>query len=45
MLEAIDRQPVDLERYDDKLARTIIEQIEVLSNGNLSFPFNYLKFD
>ena len=39
VLEAIERQPVDLERYDDDLVRRIIEQIEVRPDGKLIIRF------
>ena len=39
MLEAIDRQPVDLERYDDELVRRIIERIRVISDENIVLQF------
>ena len=40
VLEAIDRQPVALERYDDELVRQIIERIEVIPGGTLSIAFS-----
>ena len=39
VLEAIERQPVDLERYDDDLVRRIIEQIEVRPDGKRIIRF------
>ena len=40
VLEAIDRQPVALERYDDELVRLIIVRIEVIPGGTLSIAFS-----
>lgn len=38
--DAIERQPVELERYDDELVRRIIERIEVMPRGTLSISFS-----
>ena len=45
VLDAIDRQPVELERYDDELVRRIVDQIFVMLDGNLEFRFGYRNFD
>ena len=45
VLDAIDRQPVELERYDDELVRRIVDQIVVMLNGNLEFHFKFAKRD
>lgn len=37
--DAIERQPVELERYDDELVRRIIKRIEVMQGGTLSISF------
>ena len=39
MLETIEQQPVELERYDDKLVRRIVEQVIVMPDGSLTFRF------
>lgn len=39
VLEAIERQPVELERYDDELVRRIIMKIEVISEKMLDITF------
>lgn len=39
VLEAIEQQPVELERYDDELVRRIVDQIVVMPNGKLEFRF------
>lgn len=39
VLEEIDRQSVELERYDDELVRRIIKRIEVMQGGTLSISF------
>lgn len=39
VLEAIEQQPTELEQYDDELVRRIIEQIEVLPDGQLNIRF------
>ena len=45
VLDAIERQPVELERYDDELVRRIVDQIVVMLNGNLEFHFKFAKRD
>ena len=45
ILDAIERQPAELERYDDELVRRIVEQVIVMSDGNLEFRFKSGKFD
>ena len=40
VLEAIERQPVELERYDDELVRRIIHQVDVSSTGVLIIHFS-----
>lgn len=39
VLDAIERQPVELEWYDDELVRRIVEQIIVMPDGGLAFRF------
>ena len=39
VLDAIERQPVELEGYDDELVRRIIKRIEVKQGGTLSISF------
>ena len=39
VLDAIERRPVELERYDDELVRRIVDQIVVMPNGKLEFRF------
>ena len=39
VLEAIDRQPVALERYDDELVRRIVDQIVVMPDKSLTLRF------
>ena len=39
VLEAIDRQPVELERYDDELVRRTVEQVIVMPDESLTFRF------
>lgn len=39
VLNAIEQQPVELERYDDELVRRIIKRIEVMQGGTLSISF------
>ena len=38
-LDAIDRQPVELERYDDELVRRIVDQIVVMPDKSLTLRF------
>ena len=39
VLDAIDRQPVELERYDDELVRRIVDQIVVMPDKSLTLRF------
>ena len=39
VLEAIERQPVELERYDDELVRRIVDQIVVMPDKSLTLRF------
>jgi len=39
VLETIEQQPVELERYDDELVRRIVEQVIVMPDGSLTFRF------
>lgn len=39
VLEAIEQQPTELEQYDDKLVRRIIDKVFVLPDGSLTFRF------
>ena len=40
VLDAIDRQPVELEKYDDELVRRIIHRVDVSSTGVLIIHFS-----
>lgn len=45
VLEAIERQPVDLERYDDDLVRRIVEKITVITAEELQIVIQFKWMD